>query len=108
MNRKKVLVTGGVGFLGTHLVSYLLETGKYDIVIFDKLEHNVPNTFSKHITYCKGNIVSKEDVERAFRVYGPFTSVFHLAAAMPNKAVIDNVLWETNVTGTKNLIEKAV
>lgn len=31
----KALVTGGVGFLGTHLVSQLLATGQYDVTIFD-------------------------------------------------------------------------
>ncbi|MEK7118998.1 MAG: NAD-dependent epimerase/dehydratase family protein, partial [Patescibacteria group bacterium] len=37
MKYKRVLITGGEGFLGSYLVTYLLQTGGYEIVIFDTL-----------------------------------------------------------------------
>lgn len=108
MKQKRVLVTGGAGFVGSHLVKYLLEIGNYDIVVFDRLKHHNPKNYENKVVYFKGNIVSKKDVSQAFKKYGPFTAVFHLASAMPNKEVSDSVLWETNINGTSNVISEAV
>ena len=54
------------------------------------------------------NILSEKDVTEVFKKYGPFVTVFHLASAMPNKEVSGSLLWETNISGTKNLISEAV
>ncbi len=108
MKRKKILITGGAGFLGTHLVEYLLEKKKSEIVIFDKLEHHRRENFGKNVVYFKGNILSKKDVGEVFKIHGPFLTVYHLASAMPNKAVSDDVLWKTNVSGTFNMVSESV
>lgn len=100
MTRKKVLVTGGVGFLGSHLVEYLLEKTDADIVVFDQLEESSLARRDR-VIYCKGDIASMREVGDVFEKYGPFETVYHLAAAMPDKSVSDEVLWETNVTGTE-------
>ena len=105
---KKVLVTGGAGFVGSHLVKYLLEIGDYDIVVFDRLSHNSPQNYEKNVVYFRGNILSEKDVTEVFKKYGPFVTVFHLASAMLNKEVSGSLLWETNISGTKNLISEAV
>lgn len=107
MKRKKVLITGGAGFLGIHLVDYLLRKS-FEIIIFDKLEHHFPENKNENAIYFKGNILSKNDVGRAFKIHGPFSIVYHLAAFMPNKEVSDDILWKTNVYGTRNVIAEAV
>lgn len=101
MKRKKVLVTGGEGFLGRYLVDYLSKEKNNDVVIFDKLA----GIGEKRIA---GDILVKEDVEKVFEIYGPFDTVYHLASAMPDKSVTDEITWETSVTGTINLISTAV
>ncbi len=106
MKPEKVLITGGAGFLGTHIVSYLQRTKKYNITVFDKLENHTIK--DDGINYFQGNISSEKDIQAAFEKYGPFTTVYHLASAMPNKEVPDNVLWETNITGTRNIVTAAV
>lgn len=105
---KKVLVTGGAGFVGSHLVKYLLEIGDYDIVVFDRLSHHSLQNYEKNVVYFRGNILSEKDVTEVFKKYGPFVTVFHLASAMLNKEVSGSLLWETNISGTKNLISEAV
>lgn len=104
----KILITGGAGFVGTRLVQYLLGKGGYEIVIFDKLECHIPENYGKNVVYFRGNIIDKNDVLKVFKTYGSFLTIYHLASAMPNKAVSDDVLWKTNVFGTKNIIEESV
>lgn len=108
MKNKKVLITGGRGFLGSNFVNYLLKKGNFEIVIFDKLPQDVTEKKRENVMYFKGNIVSMEDVKQVFAAHGPFATVYHLAAEMPNKAVADDQLWKTNVDGTVNLVIQAV
>lgn len=108
MKRRKVLITGGAGFLGASFVRYLLGKGEDKIVIFDKLEYHKSENYGKNVVYFEGNILSKEDVHEVFKTCGPFLTVYHLAAEMPNKAAKDNVLWETNVSGVVNIVSEAV
>jgi nucleoside-diphosphate-sugar epimerase len=106
MSRTRVLVTGGAGFIGSHLVTYLLEKTDLDIVVFDQFEES-SNVFDKRITYCQGNLSFKEDVKNIFRKYGPFETVYHIGAAMPDRSVPDDVLWASNVDGTRNIAAHA-
>lgn len=105
--RKKILITGGAGFVGRHLIQFLQKNDE-EIVVFDKLAKDSTWIYPKKLTYIQGNVLSKEAVQSVFEKFGPFTTVYHLAAAMPNKEVSDSVMWETNVTGTRLLIELAV
>lgn len=105
-NTKRVLITGGAGFLGAHLVKYLLEKTDDDIVVFDRLESSLQK--NSRVTYCKRDVSSVQDVKSVFEKFGPFKTIYHLAAAMPNKSVVDVELWQTNVEGTRNLAECAV
>lgn len=108
MQRRKVLITGGAGFVGMHLVDYLLQKGEYDVVVFDKIDYYASRNQNKNVSFLKGNILSKKDVSKVFKKYGPFATIYHLASAMPNKEVSDSLLWETNVYGTLNIVNEAV
>ena len=106
--KEKVIVTGGAGFLGLHLLKYLLLKGEDEIVVFDKLEHHAIGDLHKKIKYFKGDINSMGDIKSIFGQFGPFSVVYHLAACMPDKSTANKVLWKTNVQGTVNLVKEAV
>ncbi len=87
MTRKKgkglVLVAGGAGFIGSHLVDALILRG-YRVRVLDNLcrpSHNgkLPEWFNKKAEFVKGDVREKKDWEKALR---GASHVFHLAAYM--------------------------
>lgn len=108
MKPQKILITGGGGFVGTNLIHYLQKLGSYDITVFDRFDAESYEEHPKNVHYFKGDILSKENIEEVFEKYGPFETVYHLAAAMPNKEFADEMLWKINVNGTRNLAEVSV
>ncbi len=105
---KKILVTGGAGFVGTNLVKFLLVKNEFEIVVFDKLDHHSDEEQATKITYVKGNIINKKNIEDLFAKHGPFEGVYHLAGEMPNKLADAKLMMRTNVDGTSNLISETV
>ncbi|MCX7918821.1 MAG: SDR family NAD(P)-dependent oxidoreductase [bacterium] len=110
---KKILVTGGAGFIGSNLVYRLVEQGE-DVTILDNLsrkgtEKNVEWLKAKFGDQCKlivGDIRNKEVVNQA--VQGQEV-IFHLAAQV---AVTTSILnpredFEINALGTLNILEAA-
>ena len=65
---KKVLLTGGAGFIGSHLVDKLIELG-HRVRVFDNLESQVhgnkqeiPNYLNKECEFIRGDIRSREEI----------------------------------------------
>jgi len=107
----KILITGGAGFVGSHLVDHFLKGG-YETVVFDnfysgKIENirQYMNNESFHL--IKGDVRSLEDVEKAVK---SVDVVCHLAAIVNIPLSIENPLLveEVNVKGTLNLLEACV
>lgn len=83
MKKELILVTGGAGFIGGHLVDALLLRG-YAVRVLDNLappthDGNLPDWFNKKAEFQKGDVRNKEDWVRAL---DGVTYVFHLAAYM--------------------------
>ena len=104
--KKKVIVTGGAGFIGSHLVELLVKKG-YKVLVIDNFETGRPDNLTKiknKITIIKQHITNYEKIENYFRnrLY-----VFHLAALADIVPSIENPekYYKTNVTGTLNILK---
>jgi UDP-glucuronate 4-epimerase len=112
----RVLVTGGAGFIGSHLVERLLEQD-HEVVCFDNFNdfydprikrRNVQAAFTNpRYTLVDGDILDMELLERVFRE-GGFDTVVHLAAYAGVRPSIESPqqYQKVNVEGTVNLLEQ--
>jgi len=103
--KKKVIVTGGAGFIGHHLVSRLNNLG-YQILILDNLstgfEKNIP--LSENIFFQ--NLDIRSDLSSVFSNFKP-EIVFHLAArpSVPFSVANPILSNDININGTLNLLD---
>ena len=102
---KKVIVTGGAGFIGSHIVELLVEKG-FNVVVIDNFETGRADNLSKvkkKITIVKQDISKYQKIENYFK---NCHYVFHLAALADIVPSIENPekYYETNVTGTLNIL----
>ncbi len=100
MNRKKVFVTGGSGFLGINLIRFLV-ANDYDVLSLDLVAFDYPDCKDK-IKWIQGDIRNKKLVNECTKgaLY-----VIHCAAALPSYKKED--IFSTDIDGTKNVIDAA-
>ena len=108
MGKKKVLVTGGAGFIGSHLVERLLKDG-HDVIVLDDFSNGRMENLSSHLDSSRLEI-KKVDVSNFQEIKDYFTDVswvFHLAALADIVPSIQNPLkyHKANVDGTASILE---
>ncbi len=104
---KRALVTGGAGFIGSHVVDALIKKG-LKIVVIDDLSTGSRKNINPKAKFYKLDIRSK-NLDAIFKKERP-DYVFHLAAQMDvRKSVADPVFdADINILGTLNLLENSV
>ncbi len=103
----KTLVTGGAGFIGSHLVDRLLQEG-YSVAVVDDLSTGKQKNLHKEAKFYKMDVRS-QSLARLFKKERP-EMVFHLAAQMDVRRSVSDPRFdaESNIIGLLNLLELAV
>jgi len=106
---KKILITGGTGFIGSHLSELLVKTG-YSVTVFDR--YNIDNTYGwlehseykSSIEFILGDI---RDFDSVFKATQNHDVIFHLAAliGIPYSYISPMAYIQTNIVGTYNILE---
>jgi UDP-glucose 4-epimerase len=106
---EKILVTGGAGFIGSHLVEELLNNNE-EVVVVDDLSMGSVENLPKHdnLTIVKADISFNQTVNQIFEKHS-FKRIFHLGAIASVAASVDAPLHthQTNLEATLYLLEAA-
>jgi len=107
MGREKVVVTGGAGFIGSHLAAELVRRG-YRVVILDdlstgKMANIEPLLGKEDVEFIRGSITERP---RLPQLFAGVHYVFHLAAitSVPRSLISPEATHEVNASGTLNVL----
>jgi UDP-glucose 4-epimerase len=111
MSSNRVLVTGGAGFIGSHLLDRLIKD-QVDVTVLDDLSTGKLNNLCDHLEdkrlrFIKGDVRDKASVNDALK---DVEVVFHLAAvtSVPYSVEHPEETFEVNVDGMRNLLEVSI
>ncbi|MDG5786693.1 SDR family NAD(P)-dependent oxidoreductase [Evansella sp. AB-P1] len=105
---EKILVTGGAGFIGSHVVDRLIKKGK-KVIVVDNLssgnEENINN--SNNVRFFQIDITDSENLKALFVQHKDIEGVIHLAAQSKVTPSVENPLEDAtiNINGTINLLD---
>ena len=106
-HNKKILITGGAGYVGQNLTSFFLKK-KYQVYVIDNLSTSkfIKNKIKKNIIFSKIDLAVENKVKLFFKKKN-FDLIIHLAAFSGVKEFNKNVLksFNNNVLATKNIIQ---
>ena len=112
-NRECILLTGGCGYIGSHICYEILEENQYDVVIIDNLCHSTQDgierlktKFGVQVPVHVVDLRAKNELLEVFKKY-PIKAVIHLAGLKSVKESVSRPLdyYDNNVKGSRVLLE---
>jgi len=107
---QRLLVTGGAGFIGSHLVDALVDAG-HEIIVLDDLSVGKRHNFAHHLGNARFQFVegSVLDARLVGELIAQVDAIYHLAAVVGVKYIVDNPVrgMQVNIRGTENVLEAA-
>ena len=102
---KNILVTGGAGYIGSHIIEILI-TQKYKVFIIDNLSTGYRRLINKKAKLYKSNINNLKKIKKIIKL-NKIDSVIHLAASasISDSAKNNKLFYDNNVKGTSNIIK---
>jgi UDP-glucose 4-epimerase len=108
LSNRRVLVTGGAGFIGSHIIDMLVKKGN-SVTVFDNMTSGSPEFIDEHLgndgfNFIEGDLLDASELDRACE---NVDLVFHVAANPDVRlgATDTGVHFEQNITATYNLLE---
>ena len=104
-NKKKILITGGAGYIGSHIVEQLVSQ-KNNIIIIDNLVTGYKRLINKKAKFIKADLKNKKNLKNII-LKNKIHTIIHLAAYLNVSEAESNKkkYYKNNVIGTKNLVE---
>jgi len=101
-----ILVTGGAGYIGSHVVMHLCEAG-HNVVVIDDLSLGDKKTVDSRATFIQGSIINKEDLNRCLK---DIETVIHFAAFKSAGESMKNPqkYSKNNILGTLTLLQSMI
>lgn len=103
--KKKILITGGAGYIGSHTAQKFLDCG-YEVIIYDNLSTGFMAAVPNRARFVHGDILDREKLSKLFQIY-KFDCVVHFAAKLIVEESVHQpfLYYENNVAGTLSLLE---
>ncbi|SMD10301.1 MULTISPECIES: UDP-glucose 4-epimerase GalE [Primorskyibacter] len=100
----KILVCGGAGYIGSHMVRQLVQNN-YDVVVFDNLSQGNADAVGD-VPLVQGDLLNRDALDAVFAEHD-FDAVYHFAAliAVGESVAAPDIYYRNNVTGTLNLLD---
>jgi UDP-glucose 4-epimerase len=104
----KSLITGGAGFIGSHVARHCLDMG-HEVIVIDDLSGGFEDHIPEGVKFIKGSVTDEKFISELFAAH-QFDYIYHLAAyaAEGLSHFIRRYNYTTNLVGSINLINEAV
>tara|TARA_B100000029_G_scaffold86300_2_gene76581 strand:- start:1192 stop:2100 length:909 start_codon:yes stop_codon:yes gene_type:complete len=104
----RFVVTGGAGFIGSHIVKLLLEN-KYEVTVIDNLHTGQKQNIESIIDQIDFYEVDIRDYQKISKIIENSDGIFHQAAltSVPESYEIPEMYYDVNVIGTENIFKLA-
>ncbi|MDR3587309.1 MAG: NAD-dependent epimerase/dehydratase family protein [Desulfosporosinus sp.] len=104
----KILVTGGAGFIGSHIVDHLI-MNKYEVAVLDNLITGKEENINPSSAFYRVDISDYKSLEKVFKIENPHCVIHHAAQTNVQQSIVNPIFdAETNILGTINLLRCCV